>query len=218
MYASDLRAGLDKGRPHYEPAVTELLGDVRGQRVLDVGCGEGCWCRRLCELGADVTGIDGSEEMIRLAVEAGAPASCEFLVADLTQPLPLPECAFNAVLSNMVLMDLPSIDVAVSEFARVLEPGGQLIFSITHPCFFPFEWTRDETGQKLYKAVRDYQTPKQINMNFWGETAHYHRPLSDYFSALESAALAIDALRELPMSDEDGIPSFLVVRARRMFA
>ena len=216
-YADGLRAGKDKGRLRYEPVILELLGNVAGKRVLDAGCGEGYFARKLVDLGADVVGVDGSSELIRLAREAAQPqheARCNFLVSDLTQPLSLPDSSFDVVLSNMVLMDLPSVDVAISESARILKPSGHLVVSITHPCFFVFDWVSDSTGEKLHKAVADYCSERQITFNFWGKTMHYHRPLSAYFAGLEAARLAVEAIRELLMADDDGVPSFLALKAR----
>jgi ubiquinone/menaquinone biosynthesis C-methylase UbiE len=142
------------------------------------------------------------------------PDTSRFQVCDLTARLPFQDRSFDVVLSNMVLMDLPIVDVPINEFARVLDNDGYLVFSITHPCFFPFNWVNDQDGQKLHKAVRDYCTPRTVSLSFWGETTHYHRSLDAYFGALASAGFLVDGLRESEMSDDDGLPSFLSIRAR----
>ncbi|MDP6439705.1 MAG: class I SAM-dependent methyltransferase, partial [Candidatus Brocadiia bacterium] len=140
----------------YEPAVDALLGDVSGKRVLDAGCGGGDYSRKLAARGALVTAIDGSAEMVSIAKRHPKKANVEYRVLDLTQTLPFPKGRFDVVLANMVLMDIPQIGVTIAEFARVLRSTGALVFSITHPCFFCSDWTKDAEGRKLHKPIGDY--------------------------------------------------------------
>ena len=104
----------------YVPVIDDLLGDVKDKRVLDVGCGDGYYARKLAATGAAVLAIDGSAEMIKLALRDTPGGDVEYRVADLTQPLPLPDRRFDVVLANMVLMDIPTLDVALAEVARVV--------------------------------------------------------------------------------------------------
>ena len=75
----------------YEPPVDELMGDVSGRRVLDAGCGDGRYSRKFNSLGADVTGIDGSSEMLSIARGYPRQPGIEYVEADLTGDLPLPD-------------------------------------------------------------------------------------------------------------------------------
>jgi 2-polyprenyl-3-methyl-5-hydroxy-6-metoxy-1,4-benzoquinol methylase len=218
------------GRVEYESIVDEFLGDVSGKRVLDAGCGDGTYSRRLNSLGAIVTGIDGSVEMISMAKRYPARLDLGFEVADLTKKLPFRDGYYDVVLANMVLMDIPRIDVAIAEFARLLVDGGKLVFSITHPCFFCYDWVTDEQGERAHKEISDYLTPKALELNFWGKTLHYHRPLSHYFDVLSQNGFCVDAFKE-PVAEPDlpeedlrenpswgyrmQVPSFAVIRAIR---
>ncbi|MBI2878047.1 MAG: methyltransferase domain-containing protein [Candidatus Tectomicrobia bacterium] len=65
--AADYCSRQDKLTSIYRPIVDDLLGDVSGKRVLDAGCGGGTYSRKLASLGAIVTGIDGSANMISIA-------------------------------------------------------------------------------------------------------------------------------------------------------
>ncbi len=208
----------------YEPAIDELLGDVRGKRILDAGCGEGSYCRKLSSKGALVTGIDSSKDMIAIAMRKSPGHNVDYEMMDLGQRLNLKDRQFDIVLANMVLMDMPRIAVAISEFTRVLRKDGSLLFSIVHPCFFDYEWVSDEKGRKLYKPISDYLNEKVEELNFWGKTLYYHRPLSAYFTALEHNGFSIISLKEPVPSDEllekhpdweyhRRIPSFIVAKA-----
>jgi ubiquinone/menaquinone biosynthesis C-methylase UbiE len=212
-------------RSEYEPVLEELLGDVSGKHILDAGCGGGTYSRKLASLGAIVTGIDGSTEMISIAKGYPVQPNLEYSVVDLTERLPFPDRYYDVVLANMVLMDIPRIDIAIAEFARLLADGGNLVFSITHPCFFCYDWVTDEQEQRAHKEISDYLTPKTMELSFWGKTLHFHRPLSHYFEVLSQNGFCVDVFKEPVPSEVPGehpsgghrmqVPSFAVVRAIR---
>ena len=183
----------------YEPVIDDLLGDVKDKRVLDVGCGDGYYARKLAATGAAVLAIDGSAEMIKLALRDTPGGEVEYRVADLTQPLPLPDRRFDVVLANMVLMDIPTLDVALAEVARVVTDGAVLVFSVTHPAFFCSDWVHDAQGAKLHKAVSDYLSPTIEELGFWGP-----------MPSAEAVA------RHGDWQHHRRIPSFIVVRARML--
>jgi SAM-dependent methyltransferase len=164
--------------------------------------------------------------MIALAAQQSHGARIRYVQADLLAPLPFRDASHDLVLSSMVLMDLPRLDVVIGEFARVLVPRGALVFSITHPSFFCSDWVVVD-GVKRHKAVGDYLTPRVEALSFWGRTLHFHRPLGEYVDELERHGLAIVSLKE-PRPSEDQVrrhpewerhtrvPSFLVARATRL--
>ncbi len=217
------KAGADL-QTIYQPAVDELLGNVSGKHILDAGCSEGYYSRKFALKNALVTGIDGSKNMIAIAKSKNREIEINYQVMDLTQRLDFKNYQFDIVLANMVLMDIPKIDVAIAEFARILKKNGSLIFSITHPCFFCYDWVSNEKGAKLYKPISSYLKEKVEELNFWGKTLHYHRPLSYYFSILEQNSFRVTSLREpVPSGDllkkypdwefHRRIPSFIVAKA-----
>jgi len=223
-YSTHLQKGKNDWVTIYRPAIDELLGEVRGKRILDAGCGEGYYCRRLSLQGAFVTGIDGSKKMIARARGKNPESEVNYQVMDLTERLGLKEAQFDIVLANMVLMDIPRIDVAIGEFARILKENGVLVFCITHPCFFCYDWVQGEKGAKLHKPISDYLNEKVEELTFWGKTLHYHRPLSYYFGLLEANGFCVTSLKEPIPSNEllrkhpewkyhTRIPSFIALKA-----
>jgi len=98
----------------YRPVVGQLLGNVSGKNVLDAGCGDGTYSRILVSLGAIVTGIDGSTEMISIAESYTIDPNLKYRVFDLTEQLPFPDAFYDIVLANMVMMDIPRIDVSIT--------------------------------------------------------------------------------------------------------
>lgn len=88
---------------YYErPAVLGLLGEVEGRHVLDAGCGAGSLIAARQAKGATVAGFDASPAMIALARQRlGEDATLQ--VADLSQPLPFTDGAFDDVVASLVL-------------------------------------------------------------------------------------------------------------------
>lgn len=101
-----------------------------GQRLLDVGCGNGAAAVRLARtLGLEVTGVDIDPEQIDAAVEASTDlAAVRFLVADATH-LPFAEGEFDLVHTSKTMHHVREWQQALAEMARVLRPGGQLLYN-----------------------------------------------------------------------------------------
>ncbi|WP_137125901.1 class I SAM-dependent methyltransferase [Roseomonas sp. HF4] len=104
-------------------AVLDVLPLPAGGDVLDAGCGTGALAGAIAarDAAARVTGVDLSPAFVS-AARAQAPAA-RLLVADVTR-LPLPDAAFDAALSLLVLQFVPDRAAAVAEMARVTRPGG----------------------------------------------------------------------------------------------
>lgn len=152
-----------------------------GEKVLDLGCGYGFYTDYFRSIGANVIGIDGSEKMIEIAQDR-YPIT-EFLVMDITSPLAFENNQFDVIFSNQVLMDIENIDFVFSECKRLLKRGGVLYYSIVHPAFYDGHWLKDAKGYKYAKVIEKYIEPYQLTNTFWGETEHFHRPLSYYLNA-----------------------------------
>jgi trans-aconitate methyltransferase len=100
-------------------AALDLLDPQPGERILDVGCGEGTLTKRIAERGATVTGIDDSLDMIRAAHANGVDA----LVVDASD-MQFDE-EFDAAFSNAALHWMPQKDAVASGIFRALKPGGR---------------------------------------------------------------------------------------------
>lgn len=167
---------------------------LEGAKVLDIGCGYGYYSNYFNSIGADVIGIDGSASMIDLA-NKNYP-SCKFRVADITKPFVYADGEFDIVFCNQVLMDIENIEPIVSEVKRLLNDGGIFYFSIVHPAFYDTEWLKDENGYCYAKSIERYLSNYHFNNNFWGETLHFHRPISYYFNMLSKHGFVLKHMDE----------------------
>src|SRR5215211_8690840 len=127
-----VETGLDYWRTEvHGPALLEACGDVRGRRVLDVGCGQGWFSRRLAERDADVVGVDFSAGQIANARrhEAAHPLGIEYRQQDavlIGEQWP-PE-SFDLVTACMALHDSPDTARILAATRQVLPPAGRLAF------------------------------------------------------------------------------------------
>jgi ubiquinone/menaquinone biosynthesis C-methylase UbiE len=103
-----------------ERVLAEFLGEVRGRRVLDMGTGTGRAALALARLGAHVTGVDASAEMLAVARARAAQEglAIEFSEGDAHR-LVFPDSAFDAVVCLRVLMHVPDWRIALAELCRV---------------------------------------------------------------------------------------------------
>jgi ubiquinone/menaquinone biosynthesis C-methylase UbiE len=119
------------------PSVERLLLLQPGEHILDIACGNGGFARRMSDLGAHVLATDFSEGMLERARSHGG--AVEYRSADATveeQLLALGEPrSFDAVVSNMAIMDMESIEPMVAASARLLKDTGRFVFSTLHPSF-----------------------------------------------------------------------------------
>lgn len=104
--------------------ISELVGDLKGKTVLDLGCGGGLISVPLLDTGALVTGIDLSEESIA-AAKAASGGRGQFLVGDI-RSLDLPAASFDCVLIVDVLDHVPQYAQVLREASRVIKNGGTL--------------------------------------------------------------------------------------------
>ncbi len=96
--------------------------NLKGARILDVGCGTGEVPRKLQALGADPYGLDISPEMCMTAAERSE--NIPYLPHDLNDPLPFDNDRFDAIIALGCLEYLPDIESVVDEFCRVLTHDG----------------------------------------------------------------------------------------------
>ncbi|WP_224364827.1 class I SAM-dependent methyltransferase [Hyalangium versicolor] len=111
----------------------ELLGELHGQHVLDVGCGDGTNAILLASRGARVTGIDISPRSIRLATERARMAGVEDRVRFLCSPLEVaefPENSFDVIWGDGILHHLiPELETVLERLVQWAKPGARVVFS-----------------------------------------------------------------------------------------
>ncbi|MHA1137319.1 MAG: class I SAM-dependent methyltransferase [Candidatus Thorarchaeota archaeon] len=231
------------GTPHHKnilnPCVEELLGDVKGKRLLDAGCGEGYLARYYTKKGADVVAIDLSPSLIEASeiITDNEGLEVDYRVGDVCHVESIPNETFDIVLSNLVLLNIPYLEDALKEYFRVLKTGGHLVFSIVHPAFNFYGPGKWEMGEKdpetkrregLFFKVDNYFDEEEYE-RYWrtrkgkkfpAPISFFHRTLATYLNAINTSGFNLVEFREPQPIDDDTffdrerrIPFFAVFKA-----
>jgi ubiquinone/menaquinone biosynthesis C-methylase UbiE len=112
------------------PATLSLLQNIRGKKILDLGCGTGIYTKILKKKGAKVQGIDISPKMIEFAKQY--VKGVDFKVGSAYK-LPYKSGTFDIVLASLVVHYFGNLDKAFKEIRRVLKKNGVFIFSSDNP-------------------------------------------------------------------------------------
>ncbi len=110
-----------------------LLGNLRFDSVLEIGCGTGKNTALLASIARTVQAVDFSEAMLAKAKEKSAFDNVTFTLADVNQPWPCADRSANLVTFNLVLEHIAGLRFVFAEAARVLADGGQCFISELHP-------------------------------------------------------------------------------------
>ena len=186
----------------------DALGDVSGKTVIDIGCGEGRFCRLLSDLGAEVTGIDLTETLIERARALGSKGEA-YLVGDAETFDGVCDDGFDLAVSYIVLTDLLDYRRSIREAYRVLRPGGRFIVCNIHPmrsaAMNTDGWISDRS-RKLFYPVDNHTEEGPREFMWWrGPFLNMHRTLSSYVSAFLDAGFALEGLHEpLPSEEQLG--------------
>jgi SAM-dependent methyltransferase len=160
--------------------------------ALDVGCGEGRFCRMLRKHGVATTGIDPTPELLAYARRKDPGGTYKEAFAER---LPYEDGSFDLVVTYLTLIDIPDFRAAIGEMARVLRPGGTLLIAnLTSFNTAAGEggWIRGENGELRHYPIDHYLEERWAWMAYRGiRVRNYHRPLRAYMGALLGAGLRL---------------------------
>jgi SAM-dependent methyltransferase len=209
------------------PTETELrlCGDVRGKRVLDLGCGSGENAVAFAKQGAHVIALDRSGAQIglgrrladrrevRVEWHQGDAADLAFLRAD----------SIDLAFATGVLSEVDDLDRLLRQVHRVLRPGAAFVFSFDHPVHLCVGREDQAPGGLPLGALevrRSYFEPGPVKVRRDGEELLlFPRTVADVFAALHRAGYRTDVLLEpTPVRSADpgpSVPTAVVWRARK---
>jgi len=205
------------------PAIFRFLGDPKGLQIIDYGCGEGELAFKMASMGAEVTGLDVDPAMVESARSRFDHPSISFeQVYD--NKMPLEDDSIDAIVSNLVLMMIPSLDgvrKVVEESHRILKSGGRLVFTVTNPAFvdkdfsvyrniFDDSFRYGEVGQ-AYQFVLKTEDGREITHPTFRD---YHYKWDDYINAVAHSGLRIAEVKEILIPDNH-YPPYVVFCASK---
>jgi len=215
------------------PWTLELLEDISGLKILDLGCGEGGYARKLAESGADVTAVDCSEMAIDYAISAAEKEKLDIthLVRNSNDLYGIAEHSFDIVLCAMMMMDVEDLNGTLKEISRVLKVQVKVFISILHPCFKPpveHHWIKENDMAQV--VVKNYFTPTEWEGKIAGieqSLIYRHKTLSDYVKIFAQNGFYISDMNEpIPTEEQTAkspriewltrIPMYLFMELRRL--
>ena len=199
----------------FEPLLFSLLGDLEGKHVVELGSGNGALAKRLLSHDlSQLTLLDISPHNLQYAKNRCGDDRIRYLCQDAALCWDISSESMDVVVSHMVLNEMEDIQTPLRESFRVLRKGGQIICSVFHPAFDLYVWAQEKAGLKQRKIreldayfIRKFclydmglqsrtnaRAAKEYDRDFL--SSHFHRPVSDYFSAFVEAGFRVDKLLE----------------------
>ena len=215
------------------PNFRKLIPDVKGKRILDLGCGYGENDKYCIGLGAkEILGIDISKHMIKIAKENNNDENIKYKVMAMENINEIEE-KFDIVISSLAFHYVKDYEKLINDIYNLLNDDGILIFSIDHPLRIAskFEtWMKKnytKINGKWFLLVSEYNR-EGIREKEWNGVMvkRYHRNFSSLINGLVNSGFKIDKILE-PIPDEKAIkiipkyinqydrPYFLFVRAKK---
>jgi SAM-dependent methyltransferase len=219
------------------PTVLRLAELRMGERLLDIGCGQGVLAPHVLKAKVGYVGVDVSRTLLRLARRYHGPKAL-FVRGDARNLSALPDISsagFDVAVFMLSIQDMHPLEEVVRSAAGVLKCGGRLVIFMTHPCFrvprssgWGFDRSRKLTYRRVDRYLKEMRVPMkayaEVIPNAKGATLSFHRPLTAYVNTLACHGLVVDRLEELPdpLADREGqtspaeIPLFAALRARKL--
>lgn len=211
-----------------KPIIMDLLGEVAGRAILDLGCGDGNFGRELLSQGAtQYVGIEGSQRMVEVAQRTLANTSGQ-IVHHQIETWPYPAATFDVVVARLVLHYVADLPKVFTQIYFTLRPGGRCIFSVEHPVITSCDrgWPAGSQRQD-WVVDRYFETGLRITNWMGGTVQKYHHTVEDYFGALQQTGFCVEQLREskpqrklfLDATDYERrqrIPLFLFLAGRKL--
>lgn len=209
----------DWGRRHVldAPMLAWAVAGGTG-RAIDIGCGEGRFCRMLKAHGFETMGVDPTAALIARA--RALDAAGDYRVEGGEQ-LSAGDGEFDLAVFYLSLIDIADYRTAIAEASRVLKPGGRLLIANLqgfNTAAVPLGWTREPDGSRRF-CIDHYLTEREVWTEWQGiSIVNHHRPFGHYIKALLSAGFRLVHFDE-PAPDCDGdkadryrrAPNFLVM-------
>jgi SAM-dependent methyltransferase len=218
-YLTASETGKLRDHSELDEHVYRVMGDLRGKRVLDLGCGAGRWSERLVAAGATVVGVEPAAPMIE---RARARALENLTLVEASAESFVPDGQFDGLLASMSLDHVEDLGGVLRRLSSSLRPGAWCIVTTEHPLrtatLRGSRWI--EEGESRSARVRDYDQRGWRTFDWFGrpEPVHvFHRTVGEWLEVLVSAGLELVEVRE-PVSSsprDGGIPRFWMLCARR---
>lgn len=200
-----------------QPILWSLIGNPKGLRVLDLGCGDARVARRFKQAEAQqYVGLEGSKRMYVVAQRYVLAGFSEVKLVRLENFLPL-DPNFDLVISSLVFHYIEDLAELFAKAYQSLKPGGRFIFSVEHPVITSCNRSLESSSLREAWLVDDYFDRGERRLNWMGDVVtKYHRTVEDYLTLLTDAGFSLQKFRESEPPPENFRDRELLQRRRRI--
>ena len=187
-----------------KPVLLELLGDLAGKQILDLGCGDGNFGLELLDAGCQsYVGIESSHRMAKAGQEAHRESAGR-IVHSRIEDWDYPPQQFDLIVSRLALHYVADLGGVFEKAFSALKPEGLLVFSMVHPVITSSDKSREISSTRYDWIVDDYFKPGSRKVRFLGEfVEQFHRSLEEIYRSLQEAGFVVEHLREsMPRYDQ----------------
>ncbi|MEZ4676528.1 MAG: methyltransferase domain-containing protein [Caldilineaceae bacterium] len=199
------------------PIFVEMVGNVAGLDILDLGCGDGLYGLDMLAVGCNsYTGLESAQSMVDVASQNFQDRPAE-IIGSKIEDWPFPSERFDLVVSRLALHYIADLAATFDNVYRTLKPGGRFVFSVVHPVITSSDKSRGGGGKRLDWIVDDYFVPGPRSVYFMGDQVEQiHRTIEDFFGTLQQAGFVVQQLRESCPRPEEFADEALYARRQRI--
>ena len=204
----ELREGINANDLIEIPQLFDLIGDVTGKSVLDLGCGAGGHDKKLIEKGAShVLGIDISTKMIDLAKKNNSDERITYQIMSMNDIDKIDQ-KFDLVVSSLAIHYIEDYDTLCKKVYNLLNDGGEFIFSHGHPMdsaviLNGLEHRYVILNDKKYFLLSDYNNEGRRKSHWIIDgVVTYHRNMSHLVNGIIKAGFTLEELNESYATEE----------------
>ncbi len=184
----------------------QLVGEVKGKHVLEIGCGGGQCSIAFAKRGAIATGVDLSDEQLKFAREQAKREGVKirFLRRSVESLSPIADKSQEVVFSAYALDFVARVDRCFAEVARVLRPGGLFVFAVCHPFWYCLAEKELHIESSYFDTAFWYKW-EQTGMRSRPRVDEFHRSVGEWYRLLLGAGLEVlDIVEPEPVETGSG--------------
>lgn len=194
------------------PNLLRLLEIKKGERILDLACGNGFFSKEFALDGAKIIGVDISKKLIQLA-KKNAPEGIDFFATPADELKMLASHSIDKIVFVLAIQNIENVKQVLAELSRVLAPKGSIHIVINHPAFrIPKKsgWGFDEKEKRQFRMIDAYlsESKEKIEMHPGkggrSFTISFHRPFQYYFKLFRKEGFAVLRMEEWASHKESG--------------
>ncbi|MGC6403309.1 MAG: class I SAM-dependent methyltransferase [Flavobacteriaceae bacterium] len=192
-----------ESRAYTNQAILEVLSNLPGTKIVDMGCGEGWLCRSLTKRGKKAIGIDAVEVLLGVARSRGTQAFYNLSFEQISRGAQIPQAPFDSAVFNFSLYQKEKLEDLLQQVKKHLRKSGNIVIQTLHPYFLL------ENGLP-YKSQLIADSWMGLPGNFSEGHSWYARTIDDWVGIAANSKLKLIDLKET--LNQENKPVSLILR------